>query len=78
MPRKIIIGVEQEPRVQFSFYLEKSEDLPDMITLPDGSVVVLHGRYASPGDRYSYRRIRVTASVTNVAPWEEHTGLVGN
>lgn len=76
---KCIIGVEQEPRVQFT--LTTGEDGPPMlIRLPDNSVIVKIGTYLSPGNRYCYRRANEPAVVPEtvvVKPWEEYTGLEG-
>lgn len=73
---KVIIGVEQEPRVQFSIDVD---ELPDSIQLPDGSLVILQGKYASPGDRWCYRRVRSQMIFAGpVFDWVQYTGLTGD
>ena len=64
--RKVTIGIEQEPRVRLTLDLV---DLPDLLRLPDGSLCAFHGKYASPGERYSYRRMRAPVDVADVRDW---------
>ena len=76
---KFIIGVEQEPRIQFT--LTVGEDGPPMlIQLPDNSYIVKVGQYASPGNRICYRRVNDPAQIPNtvvIKPWEQYTSLEG-
>lgn len=75
---EIVIGVEQEPRVQFTIELKEGEKLPDLIRLPDGSLIVQRGRYLSPGDRYSYSRVAPPVDFNGpLKEWPEHTVLKG-
>lgn len=76
---KVIIGVEQEPRIQFTLAHEEGYKLPDIIKLKDGSLLVLVGKYASPGNKFSYRRaeIRELTSFVEIKPWVQYTKLTG-
>ena len=77
---EIVIGVEQEPRVQFTLPCGP-DGPPTLILLPDGTHIVKVGRYASPGDHYCYQRVdapaRLPASVV-VSPWVKYSGLKGS
>lgn len=73
---KVIIGVEEEPRVQFTMMV--GNDLPALLRLPDGSLIVHRGKYASPGERHAYRRVNEPVDVTvPVKAWVEYAGLEG-
>lgn len=75
-----IIGVEQEPRVQFTLALA-GRGMPDIIKLHDGSLIMKVGAYASPGNQWCYRRVnevRELTSFCHVVPWEEYSGLKGS
>jgi len=75
---KAIIGVEQFPRVQFTIELAEGETMPSLITLPDTSLIVYAGKYASPGERYMYKRVQSHMIFSGpVREWKEHIGLEG-
>lgn len=73
---KVIIGVEEKPRVQFT--MDVGDELPTLLRLPDGSLIVHRGKYASPGERHSYRRVNEPVDVAvPVKEWAEYTSLEG-
>lgn len=53
---KLIIGVEDEPRMQFTLDGDPANP-PQIIALPHGKLLMLVGRYASKGDSYHYRHV---------------------
>jgi len=74
--RTIVVGVEQEPRVQFKLAI--NGEPPGAIRLPDGSVIALRGKYASPGNNYSYFRIEIVEPSFvdgDIIRWEKNTKL---
>jgi hypothetical protein len=74
---KCIIGVEQEPRVQFAIDADP-EHMPDLIILNNGDKLVLVGKYASPGQTYSYKRVEHTYHTETVTKeWVRYSPLVG-
>jgi hypothetical protein len=78
MSIEVIIGVEMEPRVQFTIVVDSLDEMPDAIALPDGSVVVLSGRYLSPGDRYCYKRVKRSMIFSGaVKDWPRLVKLTG-
>lgn len=77
----MIIGVEQEPRVQFSIDAE-ADSMPDLIKLHDGSLIMKVGAYGSGHGhlKWCYRRIgeiRELTSFCHVDPWPSLTALRG-
>lgn len=75
---KVVIGVEQDPRVQFTIEIDSLDNLPDVITLPDGSLVTQRGRYASPGNNYSYQRVTSQMIFSGeIKEWVKYSGLKG-
>ena len=74
MKREIIVGVENA-RVQFRMEIEGAA--PDLVKGPDGTLFMLVGRYASPGDRYCYKAVLVTEFNGEVRAWPEYSPLKG-
>lgn len=52
-----IACIEQEPKMAFEIQWD-GDSIPHDIEFPDGSKIVLVGKYASPGERFCYRRIK--------------------
>lgn len=49
--------IEQSPKMAFEIKWD-GDSVPHDIKFPDGSKIVLVGKYASQGERFCYRRIR--------------------
>jgi hypothetical protein len=70
------VGVEEEPRIQFTITVEAEGKIPQLITLPDKSLIGYTGSYAGGGLRYS----RITSTMTfsgMVHDWPLYTKLKG-
>lgn len=74
---KCIIGVEQEPRIQFTIDAD-IENMPQLIIMQNNDKLVLVGRYASAGNSYHYRRVDHTYyHQGEVKDWVQYSKLVG-
>lgn len=74
---KCVIGVEQEPRIQFTIEAD-TKNMPKLIILNDGEKLVLSGRYASKGNNYKYDRVtKIYQHTENVKEWVQYSGLTG-
>ena len=74
---KIIIGVETEPRMQFTIDADPNH-MPDIICLKDGQKLIKVGAYASPGYNFSYRHINETLNYDGeVKDWIRYSKLTG-
>ena len=79
---QIIIGVEEEPRIQFVARFT-GERLPELIELPNGDLLSKSGQYLGGlwNGLYKYRYIRVKAerleTLSTIVPWKQYTELTG-
>lgn len=74
---KCIIGVEQAPRIQFIIDADP-ENMPQLIIMANNDTLVYVGKYASPGQEYSYRRVDHTYyHQGEVKDWKQYTKMVG-
>jgi hypothetical protein len=73
---KCIIGVEQEPRIQFTIEADP-DNMPDIIKF-NYDTYMLVGRYASQGNNYHYRRVTNIYNFEGPArEWIQYSGLKG-
>ncbi len=74
---KCIIGVETEPRIQFTIDADPAS-MPDMIILKNDDQLILVGRYASKGNNYCYKRVlKIHSYSGEVKDWVKYSGLKG-
>ena len=75
---KVIIGVENVPRMQLTIDVDDTDNMPDLIALKDGQLLRLVGKYASPGETFSYRHINQTLHYYGeIKDWSQYTKLTG-
>jgi hypothetical protein len=73
----IIIAVEDDPRMQFTIDVDASKP-PQIIEIKGGQKLILVGKYASPGDKFSYRHIsRVYNHCGEIKEWPKYSELTG-
>ncbi len=74
---KCIIGVEQEPSIQFTIEADPN-NMPQMIILNDDEKLILVGRYASKGNNYSYCRVfNILNYYGEIKEWVKYSDLKG-
>lgn len=77
MKMKVIIGVETEPRMQFTIEADPN-NMPDLIALPNRQLLVKVGAYASSGYNFAYRHVNETLNYDGeVKDWIRYSGLKG-
>lgn len=70
--------IEQAPKIAFEIRWD-GESVPHDIKFPDGSLITLVGKYASPGERFCYRRVEpveVSHAEFTVVSYNKLAGVV--